>query len=296
MRLAVTADLHWGVHPGGDRATRALVQAVRDWSPDALALAGDVGEGEQFGACLRLFSGVEGARLVVPGNHDLWLRGPDTSSLDYYEQTLPAIAAQNGFHYLDLSPWVAPPGDLSILGSINWYDYSFADPALLAEFPDAEAMYRRKQFPGGWHSDGRFVRLGMSDQDFTGRVVERLAGQLAALPDRISRVILIQHHPPVRELFYPTPAQTADQRFWYAYTGNRRMDALVRTDPRVSWVVCGHVHAACSADLGRASGRNVGGDYAWKRLLLLDTDTGQEIWQEFGRSSVEPPGESRLRP
>jgi hypothetical protein len=28
---------------------------------------------------------------------------------------------------------------------------------------------------------------------------------------------------------------------------------------------------------------NLGGDYDWKRLLLLDTETGDEQWWEFGR-------------
>ena len=67
----------------------------------------------------------------------------------------------------------------------------------------------RKQFPRGIHNDGRFVRLGMSDADFTGRLVERLRGQLAALPASVERVLMVQHHPPVRELFYPSPLATA---------------------------------------------------------------------------------------
>jgi hypothetical protein len=28
---------------------------------------------------------------------------------------------------------------------------------------------------------------------------------------------------------------------------------------------------------------NIGGDYDWKRLLLLDTETGAEQWWDFGR-------------
>ena len=178
MRLAVTADLHWGIDRRGDAATRDLARYVTEVRPDVLVVAGDVGERKRFAQCLSLFSGLACPRLVLPGNHDLWTSSPAISSLDVYEHRLPRQAEEMGFHYLDASPFVAP-GDGAIVGSINWYDYSFADPALAREFPNAPAMYAAKRFPRGWHNDGRFVRLGMSDAEFTGRLVEQLRAPLA---------------------------------------------------------------------------------------------------------------------
>lgn len=277
MRIAVTADLHWGMSRRGDRATRALAQQVEALQPDAFAIAGDVGEGAEWSRCLALFSGLPCPRLVVPGNHDLWVRYPGQGSLTAYERRLPAAAAEHGFHYLDAGPFLAGP--LAIVGSINWYDYSFADPALAEAFPDVERMYREKLFPRGRHNDGQYVHLGMSDEAFTTRVVERFRAHLEALPESVASILVIQHHPPVEALFYPTALTTAEQKFWRAYTGNRRMQDRVRSDPRIRWVFCGHTHAACEAE---AEGRlyvNVGGDYDFKRLVLLDTETGSlESW------------------
>ena len=42
LRLAVTADLHWGIRPRGDEATRLLVAFLEAEPPDVLVLAGDV--------------------------------------------------------------------------------------------------------------------------------------------------------------------------------------------------------------------------------------------------------------
>lgn len=282
MKLAVTADLHFGMGPRGEAATRALARHVETLAPDAFAIAGDVGEGRFFGECLALFEGLACPRLVLPGNHDLWLSDPAAgASLRRYDEELPETAAARGFQYLDHSPYLAAGGGEAVVGSINWYDYSFADPALEAEFPTARAMYARKLFPRGCHNDGRFVRLAMSDDAFTGRVVGRFRGQLESLPPAVERVVVIQHHPPVRELFYPSALTTAEQRFWLAYTGNRRMQDVVLSDPRVTTILCGHTHAACEADVAGRRCLNIGGDYDWKRLLLLDTGIGAEAAWEF---------------
>lgn len=282
MRLAVTSDLHWGLSPAGDAASRDLARCVEALAPDAFALAGDVGEGESFSRCLDLFARLQCPRLVVPGNHDLWTRDPGASSLERYRQVLPDLAATAGFHYLDQHPVTSTDGKVGIAGSINWYDYSFADPVVEREHPEAPELYRAKLFPNGQHNDGRFVRLAMSDAEFTGEVVSWFTAQLAELPATVEQVIAIQHHPPVRELFYPTPLTNTYQRFWLAYTGNRRMQDLVLSEPRIRTVICGHTHAACEANVQGKRCLNIGGDYHFKRLLLLDTATGAEQWWEFG--------------
>jgi predicted phosphohydrolase len=292
MRLAVTADLHWGISPKGDAATLDLERRVAELAPDVFVIAGDVGEGDRFGQCLALFQGLECARLVIPGNHDLWTRGGSDSSLVAYRRRLPRTAEEQGFQYLDSGPYVAPDGREAVVGNINWYDYSFADPELEQQYPNAREMYREKRFPPvvrgdkllrGFHNDGQYVHLGMSDDEFTGCVVGQFRKHLEKLPSSVESVIVIQHHPPLRELFWPSPLTTVEQRFWLAYTGNRRMHEAVLADPRVTTILCGHVHQYCEAEVEGRRCRNIGGDYDWKRLLLLDTVTGEEQWYDFGR-------------
>ncbi len=286
MRIAVTADLHWGHDAQGDSASRELVRQVEALSPDLFILAGDVGVHGHWEECLALFSALDAVRLVLPGNHDVWTTQPTPASLDLYERRLPESAARHGFHYLDREPYLAPDGRTAVIGSMNWYDYSFADPALEAEVPGAAAMYPRKLFPRGRHNDGRYVRFGLSDAEFTSRVVDRFRRHLAELPGEVERVVVAQHHPPVRELFYPTPITSVDGRFWMAYTGNRAMQEAVLADPRISHVFCGHTHAACEATVAGKRCLNVGGNYGWKRLLLVDTASGEEQAWEFGRDGV----------
>src|SRR5687768_13301238 len=112
MRIALTADLHWGATSQGDAATRVLARHLAEIQPEVFAIAGDVGEGEEFRRCLSLFEALPGTRLLVPGNHDLWTRDPGVSSLELYEERLPALAAEHGFHYLDLAPYVWAEGGL----------------------------------------------------------------------------------------------------------------------------------------------------------------------------------------
>jgi hypothetical protein len=178
---------------------------------------------------------------------------------------------------------VTPDGTEALVGSINWYDYSFAPPELFEEFHEAQRMLHRKLFPMGRHNDGVYVQLGMDDAAFTEQVVLQFRRDLDSLSESVERILVVQHHPPAEALFYPSPLTTSDQRFWRAYTGNRAMQEAVAADPRIGWVVCGHTHYAVSTDWQGRRCHNIGGDYDWKRLILLDTATGEETFWEFGR-------------
>jgi len=130
VRVAVTADLHWGINDAGDAATRLLVAALVADPPDLLVLAGDQGAGDEFEPSLALFDGLDCRKALVPGNHDIWVTENDVrgDSLTVYREHLPALSVAHGFHYLDHSPLVLPDAELAVVGSINWYDYSWADP------------------------------------------------------------------------------------------------------------------------------------------------------------------------
>src|SRR5436190_23659835 len=102
VRLAVTADLHWGHQPRGLAAARELIDFLRRDPPDVLALAGDVGTGSLFGDCLAQFADLPCLKTVVPGNHDVWVKvEADYDSLHLYDEELPRVAARHGLHYLD---------------------------------------------------------------------------------------------------------------------------------------------------------------------------------------------------
>src|SRR5437016_1675309 len=127
LTLAITADLHWGHRRGGDE-TRLLADYLRAHPPDVLILAGDLGTGPLFAECLGLFTDLPSRKVLVPGNHDVWVPTDDAAldSLQMYERELPFMAQELGFHFLDSAPLALPEVGLTLVGSINWYDYSWA--------------------------------------------------------------------------------------------------------------------------------------------------------------------------
>jgi predicted phosphohydrolase len=278
MQIAVTADLHWGHRRGAD-ATRLLAAFLKQQPPDLFLLAGDVATPASFAECLGLFSALPGLKALVPGNHDLWVRSepaqPD--SLELYETVLPEIARQAGFHYLDQGPLLLPEADLGIVGTINWYDHSWAIEGIRRWYPSEEDRLRTKRFTRGRHNDANYVRWQLSDMSFTGQVVERFQAQLDRALHSVGKVIVVTHHPPFYGLGFPRPGPPVflDSFLWDAFCGNQRLEeVLARHADRIAFAFCGHTHRERHNTLRGIQGYNIGGDYHFKRLLWLEWPTG----------------------
>jgi 3',5'-cyclic AMP phosphodiesterase CpdA len=286
LRLAVTADLHWGVRAAGDEATRGLVRFLTERPPDVLVLGGDVGAGDDFARCLGLFADLPCRKALVPGNHDIWVSAEDPrgDSLEVYRRHLPRVCAEHGFHYLDDGPLVVGEG-LALVGSINWYDYSWSLDELRSLLPDWEERLRTKRFRRARHNDARFVRWPLDDVRFTAEAVEALGRHLAEAVGRTGQAIVVTHHPAFYGLSFPRPEgpRGEDALLWDAFSGNRGVeDLLARFAERVPFVFSGHTHRDRESTLGPVRGYNVGGDYHFKRLLLLDWPAGSVQAHTFG--------------
>jgi predicted phosphohydrolase len=285
LSLAVTADLHWGHRRGGDE-TRALADFLHGRTPDVLVLAGDLGTGPFFPECLGMFADLPCRKVLVPGNHDLWVRPDDDfDSLQMYERELPHMSAELGFHYLDVGPLLLPEADLALVGSINWYDYSWGLAALRAQYPEDEHRLQSKRFPRGRHNDANFVRWTLDDVAFTSRVVAALERQLDEALDAVGRAIVVTHHPPFYGLGFPhhAPPEGLESILWDAFCGNQAMeDVLARRADRVAFTFCGHTHRQRESMLGAIRGFNIGSDYHFKRLLWLDWPEGTIQAHQFG--------------
>src|SRR5690348_12115855 len=114
MRIAITADLHWG-HRRGDEATLLIRDFLQADPPDLLLIAGDVGAGQDFAGCLALFDDLACRKALVPGNHDIWVEQDDArgDSLQVYHDYLPRVCAASDFHYLDHGPLLLPEAGLA---------------------------------------------------------------------------------------------------------------------------------------------------------------------------------------
>lgn len=289
MRILVTADLHYDIRRSRGPARR-LARRVCALGADALVLAGDTAGADlqPHRDCLALFEGFGGRKFIVAGNHCLWCR-PEEDSLHRYESVLPAVAAEAGFDVLDHAPAVL--GDVALVGSVGWYDYSFRDESLGIPM----AFYRAKMAPGAaaylgtygalleahrhvltdahmslgvrW-MDGEYVRLGVSDDDFLTALTEKLASHVAEASAKTERIVVVLHHLPFADLV-PTgrPPQFA---FAAAYMGSRRLGEVLQRYPKVSDVYCGHSHWPAETRIGQLRAVNVGSTYTDKQLAVLD--------------------------
>lgn len=284
MRLLATADLHYN-HARSKPLAEEVIGRLNALDCDALVLIGDtaIPDGDALERCLSLFT-FPGPKLFVPGNHELWTHAPDSYSI--LTQDLPRRVTALGWHYLGGHPFTL--GDVSIVGSLGWYDYSYANPAL--GIP--RRFYAAKVSPGAaaqldayrhlladasdvapaamdvharWN-DGRFVRLGRTDQAFLDELLARLAADVAAVPPG-NRIVAAIHHVPFRELL-PPPSRP-QLEFAKAYLGSPRLGELLLRHPAVTHVLCGHSHFAAEARFGQVRAVNIGSGYRQKTHVLL---------------------------
>ncbi len=289
VRILASADLHYNIARSREPAEELARRACR-LGGDALLLLGDSAGAhyEPLRQCLGLFEGFAGRKLLVPGNHCLWcLTGEN--SLDRYERTLPALAAECGFEMLDQAPQLL--GEVGIAGSIGWYDYSFREESLGVPLP----FYQAKTAPGaaGYYSehrplltehadalqpahreirtrwmDGTHVKLPMSDAAFTERLAGRLAEHLAELSARCERIVVGLHHLPFEALVpRGAPPKWA---FATAFLGSRRLGEVILSFPKVTHVLCGHSHRHVEKRLAGVLAIEVGSTYTHKRLEVLE--------------------------
>ncbi len=262
MKIAATCDLHWGHTRDGDASTRELAWRLERNPPDVLMVAGDIAGVDKalFRAGLDVFRKLDALKLLVLGNHDLWVT--EGGSMGLLER-LPALAREAGFQALEEGP--VTEGGVAFAGNVGWYDYSFRDESLHVPME----CYERKRLPGvcGWN-DGAFVRLGMSDPEFTEMLLERFKRDLARAADQAERVVCVLHHLP-REEFRIRKKETAWD-FCNAFMGSGVFGKAVLECPKVKLCVFGHTHVPDRRILDGVEWVNPGSSYWEKRLVELE--------------------------
>src|SRR5262249_57961593 len=101
----------------------------------------------------------------------------------------------------------------------------------------------------------------------------------------VSRAIVVTHHPPFYGLNFPRPeeSRTLDGWLWDAFSGNRALEEVLQQHAdRVPYVFCGHTHRARENTLGTICGYNIGGDYHFKQMMMLEWPAGNVETYVFG--------------
>lgn len=251
MRIFFASDLHVDVR-GNAGMVEDLARLAAADRPDVVIIAGDVCNGTaKLASTLALFAGAAPERIYVPGNHELWAMTPEEpAARERYFQELPRIARASGFHPLVTEHKTI--GDVGFVGTMGWYDYSFASAADGFSVPELAS----KVHDGMEWMDRRFVRWTdtdgrpLSDPEVTGLMVEDLEDQLDAVADAPLRtVVLVTHLLPFRSLCPPVFVD-GHLKFFRAFLGSERLGEAGRTDSRIGLALAGHVHSVRSAQEG----------------------------------------------
>lgn len=292
-KILITSDLHYDIARSRASAEH-LARRVREMQGDVLILAGDTAgaDVQWLTKALELFRNFDGIKALVPGNHCLWCSPDEThpaASLKRYEQTIPQAAADCGFITLDHDPLVL--GDVCVVGSVGWYDYSMRDAGLAIPVE----FYQRKISPGAakyfgqckdlferhgdeitprqlaigarW-MDGRRVKLGITDEEFVVMLVEKLERQIIEQSASAKQIVAVMHHLPFTEL---VPAERPDRfAFAAAYLGSEKFGEMLKRHEKVSHVYCGHSHWQGQHKAGRLQAINIGSTYVHKQLEVLE--------------------------
>lgn len=259
MRIAFTSDLHVDVSPRNREAARLVAERMRAHRPDVIAIAGDVGNTlEDLRESLSLFSGTDATCLFVAGNHDVWVESRGGRRLDSREKYfggIPDVCERCGF--IDLGQWPIVLGRVGFVGSLGWYDYTFADPRLGLSEDD----YWRGRWEGEiwWDREMTFwpsLRAQGEGSEPDGRardpeVCSDLAGILDAhlreVEPSVERIVAVVHTLP----YLATLPRRDPPCYLDAFTGSERLGRLLDSHPTVTHHIGGHKHLPGEWELGR---------------------------------------------
>ena len=276
MNIITAADLHYNELNAG--RLRAVADVMCNSEAEVLVLAGDcaAGASPEMGQALSLFASFDGPRLLVPGNHDLWIEHPPFDTWKRYLEVLPALAAEYGFHYLDQAPFTL--GKVAFIGCAGWYDYGFRQPEPPVEgvwatpvhlAPGTGAALSFSPVPGVeekswqdltaddyatkaliWQTDGRphvavwndgiHVDWGRPDPVMAEYFAARLRDQAGEVAGA-SQVVAVTHFVPFAEMA-GGPFDDVGMAFGRAYTGSPLLGEALREIENLALVICGHRH------------------------------------------------------
>jgi Icc-related predicted phosphoesterase len=254
MRIALFSDVHGDFVPGNRRniVLSAIADALVAAGTDVVIIAGDLANDvDHLRKILPPLAVGRWLNAIVPGNHDVWrtetaFRSGHTSfgALSLFR----ARAEAAGFRYLPEQPVVVTKGNekWGFVGSLGWYDYTFADPNLVVP-PGA---YERKTWGHLVHNDSAGVlwmdggRKLVSDPQMTSQCLRQIERDLRTIGLDESGAgvptVAVTHTLPYRELV--EVRGVPDWDFFNAFMGSARLGDLYDKFPKVRAAFAGHVH------------------------------------------------------
>lgn len=260
MKIAFISDLHVDSSPQCFSLLEDLVHSLTIMQPDVFIVAGDIAASTTlFEKSLRSFANLPCEKLLVAGNHDIWVDSPASLQRGIhsgvkYDEIIPAICEKNGFIFLGAAPRVID--GIGFAGTIGWYDYTLRNK----NYDDTFSLetYRNKRYRETFTwSDLKYARWMdaggkqlKSDEEVAAEMEDALMRQLSSLSRQgIAKTVVVTHHVPFREMIVYPNLLPFD--FFSAYMGSEGLGAVIASSPAVCRVICGHSHIKSSVTMER---------------------------------------------
>jgi Icc-related predicted phosphoesterase len=258
MKIAFISDLHVDSLPASPDVIDCIHKRLLSIKPDVFIIAGDIAARTQlFEQTLGTFSALPCEKLLVPGNHDIWV---ESSSLEKgihsgvkYTEIIPQICSRNDFIFLGVEPCVID--GIGFAGTIGWYDYTLRNKV----FDNLFSMdtYRKKNYKNRFTwNDLKFAHWMdihenslKSDQVVAREMEDALQAQIQSLNQKhINQIIVVTHHIPFQKMVIHPNRLPFD--FFSAYMGSSGLGSTILDEPSVKYVISGHSHIKSSHTIG----------------------------------------------
>jgi len=265
LRLALVSDLHVDISQRNWELVPQLAELLKIIDPEAFIVCGDVSpELGDVEYALDCFSDLNCVKMFVPGNQDIWVlseamqeEGHDSYEKYYFH--LPRLCRRNGFVPLWMEPQVIR--GIGFAGSIGWYDFTFREEEDSTESAEDLATEDTAQTSPGeaanhvwndlrwacWNDLASMVEGGLgpyrrSDVEVARDFIARLDQDLQTLEriPGVEEIVVALHHPPFPQLLEGATALRLGE--YRSFLGSREMGRMLLRHPRVTTVLCGHLH------------------------------------------------------
>lgn len=207
---------------------------------------------------------------VLAGNHDVWRdRSLDIGSEQLFTEVLPRVCTDLGALWLEGA--CCRLGDVSVVGSMAWYDYSAIDPQ--QKGPGAEQIAASKRF---FNNDANWIDWPHSDLEVAASLAGPLLAQLRAAEAAPEvRAVAVVTHVPVLDAQMARKPHDPAWGFSNAFFGNLTLGEQILRFPKVSAVLSGHTHIGREGSLARpplppVRYRVVPSDYGEPRHVMIE--------------------------
>lgn len=262
-KFAFITDTHFNFFSKEEIAEKAI--HVKNLNLDGIFLTGDISNYKNIVEHLNFIENIINIPIYfTTGNHDAW-----QGSIKSLRQKLSLITNKN-LVYLDNCPPIELAENVSLVGTMGWYDGRWANPlSNFVFFPDWLMI---KEFHEVWTNEDRLDIC----QELAHEQSDNIYPKLIQAFKKSDTVYFLTHFPPWPEACPSFKSLT--ERFWIPFNTSKYMsemiEALMKDLPNKKLIVLtGHTHYRKNIQLKENIEVRVGGagrnkDFSFEMIIL----------------------------